>query len=327
MMTMTRWGALAATIGLTLASSAATHAQQQKHTPRGQATVVTAEEVAAVVATLGNQHNIDKVVRTVDTKGPAGNISVGAVAYHAGPQDWTGNANEHSSITEVFHVTKGNATFVFGGDLENAKEFDSSAEAVRKVFGPGQGGKVSGHRIVKAKVGDNVVLPPNTPHNIIEVTEDFQMVVIRIDPTKVLQIDDVSASGAAAGSPKGPWLGTWKKRNTGAASTIFKMWAEGDGFRYALDITPPSGAPTHMEAFGRFDGKPYPEKGNPAADHNVSQRLDDHTYQLIDMKEGKENIRFNITISADGKTRTSTAKSRNAKGEEVTAVGVWDRVE
>lgn len=328
-MTMTRWSALAVAIGLAITGGSATYAQQQKHTPRGQATVVSAADVAAVVATLGNQRNIDKLVRTVDTKGPAGNISIGAVAYHAGPQDWNGTANEHSMITEVFHVMKGSATFVFGGDLENAKEFDTSSESVKKVFGPGQGGKVSGHRIVKARVGDNVILPPNTPHNIIEVTEDFEMLVIRIDPAKVLQVEGQAASAAA--SPVGPWIGTWKKRSPqasgNASAPVFKMWAEGDGFRYTLTMASQSGAPTHMEAFGRFDGTPYPEKGNPAADHNVSTRVDDHTYSLVDMKDGKENIRFTITISPDGKTRTSVAKSRNARGEEVTSVGVWDRVE
>lgn len=330
-MTTTRSRALVATVGLMLMSASAVQAQQQKHTPRGQATVVPAADVAAVIATLGKQPNIDKVVHTVDTKGPAGNISIAAVAYNPGDQKWNGVANEHSMITEVFHVTKGSATFVFGGDLDDAKEFDNNSESVRKVFGPGQGGKVRGHRIVKARVGDNVILPPNTPHNIIEVTEDFQMLVVRIDPAKVLQLDS-QASAAAVASPDGPWLGTWKRnpqKSSGNATgtAIFKMWREADGFRYTLDMTPQSGAPVKMEAFGRFDGQQYPEKGNPSADFNVFHRIDDRTYSLVDIKDGKETIRFTISISPDGKTRTSVAKSRNAKGEEVTSTGVWDRVE
>lgn len=326
-MTRKYWSALAASIGLALAGGPAAHAQQQKHTPRGEATVVSASDVRGVMDTLGNQRNIDKAVRNIDTNGPAGIISVGAVAYRAGPQSWDGVANEHSKITEVFHVTKGSATFVFGGDLQNAKEFDNNLEPVRKVFGPGQGGKVERHRVVKARVGDNIVLPPHTPHNIIEVTEDFEMVVIRIDPSRVLEVEEKTA-----GSPKGPWLGTWKRnpeksstRNNGTA--IFKMWEEGDGFRYTMTMTPESGAPVQMGAFGRFDGKKYPETGNPAADTNVFRRLDDRTYSLIDIKEGREMISFTVTISPDGTTRTSVSKSRNEKGEEVTSIGVWDRVE
>ena len=330
-MTMTRWSALAAAVGLAIAGSSMA-AAPQKHTPRGEATVVTASEVAAVVSTLGNQRNIDKVVRTVDTKGPAGNISIGAVAYNNGPQHWDGVANEHSSITEVFHVTQGSATFIFGGDLQNPKEFDNNAEGVKKVFGPGQGGKALGYRVVTAKVGDNVVLPPNTPHNIVEVSNDFRMLVIRIDPNKVLQVEAQKAAASNAASPVGPWLGTWKRNSAkssspGNGTAIFKMWQEGDGFRYTLDMTPPSGKATQMEAFGRFDGQRYPERGNPSADFNVFERVDDDTYALVDIKDGQEKIRFNISISADGKTRTSVAKSRNAKGEEVTSIGVWDRVE
>lgn len=156
--------------------------------PRGDATVVPAAEFRTVVNTLGNQQNIDKLVRTVDTKGPAGHISIAAVAYNAGPQNWNGVANEHDAISEVFYITKGSATFVFGGNLEQPRAFDKKSEAVRKVFGPGRGGKVSGHKKVKAMPGDSIVLPPHTPHNIIEVTEDFEMVVIRIDPAKVLEI-------------------------------------------------------------------------------------------------------------------------------------------
>jgi hypothetical protein len=141
-----------------------------------------------------------------------------------------------------------------------------------------------------------------------------------------------AATAQPVGSPDGPWIGTWKRnsaKSTGqpTASAVFKMWIEGDGFRYTLDLTPESGPATRMEAFGRFDGKPYPEKGNPMADHNVFTRVDDRTYSLIDIKDGKETIRFTITISPDGKTRTSVSRSRNAKGEEVMSTGVWDRVQ
>lgn len=126
------------------------------------------------------------------------------------------------------------------------------------------------------------------------------------------------------GAPDGPWIGTWKRQSTGGAassSAVMKMWVEGDGFRYEIDM---GGA--HMSAFGRFDGKQYPEKGNAAADFNVFKRVDDHTYTLDDIKDGKVTHHFTVTISADGKTRTSVHVTHNEKGEEVTNTGVWDRV-
>jgi hypothetical protein len=131
--------------------------------------------------------------------------------------------------------------------------------------------------------------------------------------------------------PDGPWIGTWRRnaaRSTPptAGDAVFTMWVEGDGFRYTYESVAPDGARTRMEAFGRFDGRPYPETGNPMADHNVFTRVDDRTYALIDLKDGKETIRFTITISPDGQTRTSVSRRRNDRGEEVTTTGVWDRV-
>lgn len=151
------------------------------------------------------------------------------------------------------------------------------------------------------------------------------------DQPKTTQLAQASATTVA--SPKGPWIGKWKRNSAKSSmpsegTTIFDMKLEGDdGFRYTMTRTPPSGAPTYAEAFGRFDGKPYPEKGNPAADFNVFKRIDDHTYSVIDLKDGKPTFNITVTISPDGKTRTSVSKSRNAQGEEVTNTGVWDRVE
>lgn len=107
--------------------------------------------------------------------------------------------------------------------------------------------------------------------------------------------------------------------------TIFKMTPEKDGFRYSVDTTPPNGKPTHSEAFARFDGHDYAEVGNPAADSNRFQRIDDHTYQLTDRKNGKDALSFRVTISADGKTRTSVATGKSASGKVVHNVGSWDR--
>jgi hypothetical protein len=141
------------------------------------------------------------------------------------------------------------------------------------------------------------------------------------------------ASASAVASPKGPWIGKWKRNSAKSTmpsdgTTLFDMKLEcDDGFRYTMTRTPTSGAASHAEAFGRFDGKPYPEQGNPAADFNVFKRIDDHSYSVVDLKDGKPTFNITVTVSADGKTRTSVSKGRNAQGEEVTNTGVWDRVE
>lgn len=133
-----------------------------------------------------------------------------------------------------------------------------------------------------------------------------------------------------AASPSGPWIGTWKRVASTAGGTldpaVFTMWLEGDGFRYTYESTPASGPAVRMEAFGRFDGQPWPEKGNPMADHNVFTRVDDRTYALVDLKDGKETIRFTIRISPDGKTRTSESRRRDAQGKEIVTTTTWERL-
>lgn len=153
----------------------------------------------------------------------------------------------------------------------------------------------------------------------------------------VVSLLGVSISlGALLAQIAGPWMGTWKlnlkesQYNPGPGPspgtlTVFKMEPDKDGFRYTLDTTLPDGERTHAEAFARFDGKEYPETGNPAADFNAFRWVDEHTYELSDRKNGKDALHFRVTISADGKTRTSVASGKTADGRRVNNVGVWDR--
>ena len=133
----------------------------------------------------------------------------------------------------------------------------------------------------------------------------------------------------AAVSVDGPWVGTWRRRNPtpGPEVWVLTFLKEGDGIRYTIDVTGPGESPRQMSAFIRFDGKPYPETGNPTADHNVFTRLDDRTLQIVDLKDGKETVRFRVTYSPDGKTRTSTSTRTEPDGRTVSSTVVWDRVE
>ena len=135
---------------------------------------------------------------------------------------------------------------------------------------------------------------------------------------------------------EGPWMGTWKLNPSKSSYspgpgpepgtvTIFRMTPDKDGFRYTVDTTAVNGRATHAEAFARFDGKDYPETGNPTADTNRFRRIDDHSYELTDRKNGKDTLSFRVTISPDGRTRTSVAIGKTASGQEVHNVGVWER--
>ena len=79
----------------------------------------------------------------------------------------------HATVTEVYHVLEGSATFVTGGT------------SVRRDDGrfPIQGG-VS-RRITR---GDVVIIPAGTPHGISEVLEDITVIVTRIDTGGVVPL-------------------------------------------------------------------------------------------------------------------------------------------
>jgi hypothetical protein len=104
-------------------------------------------------------------------------------------------------------------------------------------------------------------------------------------------------SKAPAKGAQGPWFGTFKQQGAGQ-----------DG-------------PTL-----RFDGKLYPEKGDPTVDAFALKIVDDHTYELTDMKDGKVTTKAHITFSSGGKLRTSHTTGFDITGRPVDRVVVWERV-
>jgi mannose-6-phosphate isomerase-like protein (cupin superfamily) len=88
----------------------------------------------------------------------------------------------HKEITEIYHVVSGRGTLVTGGTLEEAKE----RPAANPLTGPTTQGKIINGRMRVVGPGDVIVIPPNTPHQFTEVTDDIVYLAIRIDPHKIL---------------------------------------------------------------------------------------------------------------------------------------------
>jgi mannose-6-phosphate isomerase-like protein (cupin superfamily) len=123
----------------------------------------------------------DQQLRVVNVNGEY-NVAVAIVhrAKTAGRELDPGAA--HKEITEIYHVVSGRGTLVTGGMLEEAKD----RTVANRLTGPTAQGKImNGHmRIVGP--GDVVVIPPNTPHQFTEVTDDIVYLAVRIDPHKIL---------------------------------------------------------------------------------------------------------------------------------------------
>jgi hypothetical protein len=101
--------------------------------------------------------------------------------------------------------------------------------------------------------------------------------------------------------------------------------SEADGLKFTIHGTDAEGKAVHMEFSPKYDGKDYPATGMPGADTISMKKIDDNTIETVSKKGGKPVITTKSVVSKDGKTRTTTQKGTNAKGEKVNNTIVYDR--
>lgn len=96
-----------------------------------------------------------------------------------------------------------------------------------------------------------------------------------------------------------------------------KIEAIDGGLKFTNDGVNAEGQPTHSEWSGKFDGKDNPVKGDPNRDTAALTKIDDHTFQIVNKKDGKVRTTTRNVFSRDGKTWTQTVEGTNAKGMKV----------
>ena len=129
-------------------------------------------------------------------------------------------------------------------------------------------------------------------------------------------------------------IGTWKANiakstySPGPApkSQTLKIeaWGE-DGVKYTADGVDAEGKVTHAEMQAKYDGKFYAFKGNADSDMLAYKRIDANTLEVTMQLGGKPMTTATVVVSKDGKTRTLTQKGKNAKGETINNVTVYDK--
>src|SRR5260221_7785840 len=129
-------------------------------------------------------------------------------------------------------------------------------------------------------------------------------------------------------------IGTWKLNlakstySPGPApkSSTLKIEAWGaDGVKYTNDGMDGDGKPTHWGFQAKYDGKDNPVTGNPDADMLAYKRIDANTLESTTKLKGKVMGTTTIVVSADGKTRTLTQTGKNAKGQDVKNLLVYEK--
>ena len=139
-------------------------------------------------------------------------------------------------------------------------------------------------------------------------------------------------SGVKAQAPKG-LAGTWtlniakSKFSPGPPPKSMKVTytPSADGVRISVDVTWDGGESQHWEMAGKYDGKDYPVKGNPAADTAAFKLVDDHTGESTFKKGGKVTATNTRVLSKDGKTLTITSKGMTADGKPRNDVQVFEK--
>src|SRR5712691_344171 len=127
--------------------------------------------------------------------------------------------------------------------------------------------------------------------------------------------------------------GTWKmnpaksKYSPGPTpkSITVKIDSEGDNIKLSSEGIDAAGNPTHVEYTAKYDGKYYPITGVPNADTVALERLDASTTRSTIKKGDQVVMTVTSVISKAGKTRTSTFKGKDAQGQDVNNVVVYDK--
>jgi len=136
-----------------------------------------------------------------------------------------------------------------------------------------------------------------------------------------------------------PLLGTWKMDmatsaapGSPATSNTNKLEAVGNGFHFVEENVDAQGGVMRIEyTVESFDGKDYPWKMTregkvvPIADAIAFQRVDNHTYELMNKNMGKVIMTQKWVLSNDGKTRTVTMNSKDAKGQTTVRTLVYEK--
>jgi hypothetical protein len=142
----------------------------------------------------------------------------------------------------------------------------------------------------------------------------------------------LSFTAATACFAANPQMGTWKlneaksKLVPGMGKNTTVTYAEQkDKIKITVDGVGKDGKPTHSVWVGKFDGKAYPVKGNLPYNSVAYKVVNDRTNDITVMKDGKIGWTGQITVAADGKSRTVTINGTDANGKKFKGKAVYDK--
>ena len=129
-----------------------------------------------------------------------------------------------------------------------------------------------------------------------------------------------------------PQMGTWKLNEAkstfspGAPKNNTVVYeASGDNIKVTVDGVDGSGAATHNEWTGKFNGRFYAVTGDATSDMRSYRKINAHTLALTAKKGSEVTLTGRIVVSADGRTRTLTTTGTDSNGKKVSNRAVYDK--
>ncbi len=130
-----------------------------------------------------------------------------------------------------------------------------------------------------------------------------------------------------------PFVGLWKVNvakskyeSPPPQFNTFQYEPAGNGWLKVTNTTVDSKGNRNVhDRIETYDGKPHPVVNDPGAEEVLVKRIDPHTIQGSNWKQGKIVTRFTRVVSTDGKTHTTTVDGVNAQGKQYHDVRVFER--
>jgi hypothetical protein len=144
----------------------------------------------------------------------------------------------------------------------------------------------------------------------------------------------LSAPLPLSGQPS-EWFGTWTLNleksiyNPGPAPykrARMKVTPIGrDGVRFSYDFVYPRGGLQHVEWDGQFDGNDYIVQGADEYVTNAYRQTGARTYEITAKLDSRVTALATVTISADGRTITTSTRRGNTRDRAVTSTTVYEK--
>jgi hypothetical protein len=147
--------------------------------------------------------------------------------------------------------------------------------------------------------------------------------------TVLLAVLALAVVASAADSNVGTWNLNLAKStySPGPApkSATLTIEAHDGGIKYTSHGENAEGSPIHVEFTAKYDGQDNPVTGSPDFNSIALKRIDAQTIEATIKKDGMVMGTSRTVISHDGQTRTLTSKGKNAAGQDVNNVVVYDK--